>query len=46
LAARKKRNPPPWTRKTDAPGVSVIATFAYARLLLRTVTPFPLLSTW
>jgi len=46
LAARS-RNPPPWTRNTDAPGVAAIETFAYRSGLLRTVTrPLPLLSTW
>jgi hypothetical protein len=47
LAARRKRNPPPLTRKTDAPGWSAIETVAYLRLLLRTVTRrLPSVSTW
>jgi selenocysteine-specific elongation factor len=46
LATRRKTNPPPWIRNTDAPGVSTMAMFAYLSGLLRTVTrPSPLFST-
>ena len=38
LTARSSRNPPPWTRNTDAPGVSAIEMFAYINWFLRTVT--------
>jgi selenocysteine-specific elongation factor len=41
LAMRSSRKPPPWTRNTEAPGVSAIEMFAYIRELLRTVTCCP-----
>ena len=47
LRMRRKRRPPPWTPKTEAPGWSAMEMVAYCSALLRTVTRrSPLLSTW